>query len=488
MPRHRRHFLGPFRLPARPALAGPVLAGLVMTCALAACQPAGPYAGPRFPFAASYAAKTGGTPVLLADTAWWTGFQDPVLDHLVTLALADNLSLAAARERVTIARADSRSLPEMASLTPTLEARARDGSAGRRDEAEASLGLSWLLDPYGLRREQLKAAWARVEAADAEADAARLLVLFNLCNAYVDLRYYQRLLAVRQQELASRRQTEALARSLLENGRGTQFNLTRARARVADVQRQIPTLEARVRVQMNQIAVLAGRAPGNLAGSLGVDLAKGSHGQPQSKMPPDIGIPADLLRNRPDIRISERLYYAALADLGAARAALMPRLSLGGAITLTSVSGGASVRDAYFGPTLTLPALPNDSRRATVDSRLAAARLAHTTWKATVLEAILEVENALLQYQASRKARVAAERSLTLNRETQGMIAGLLTSGDATIDDLLDADQSVAEAAAALTDARRQQGLDYIALNIRLGSGSRIGTTPQIQAAVAAKP
>lgn len=476
MPRPRRHFCAIWR--PRPALAG-LLASALM---LGACQPAGPYAGPRFPFAGSYGAKASGAPVLLADTAWWQGFQDPVLNHLVTLALADNLSLEAARERVVIARADSRSLPDLVSLTPGAEARARDGSTGRRDETEASLGLSWLLDPYGLRREQLKSAWARVEAADAETDAARLLVLFNLCNAYVDLRYYQRLLGVRQQELSQRRQTEALARTMLENGVGTQFNLTRARARVADIETQIPSVQARVRVQMNQIAVLTGRPPDGRGGGLGVDLAQGSHGQPQSTMPPDIGIPADLLRNRPDIRLSERLYYASLADLGAARAALMPRLSLGGAITLTSVSGGAQVRDAFFGPTLTLPSLPNAAGRATVDSRLAAARLAHTTWKATVLDAILEVENALLQYQASRKARSAAERSLALNRETQGMIAGLLTSGDATIDDLLDADQSVSQAATALTEARRQQGLDYIALNIRLGSGSRIGTAPQTPA------
>lgn len=479
MPRHRRHILGPFRLPARPALAG-----LAMTCALAACNPAGPYDGPRFPFAGSYGAQTSSAPVLLTNTAWWTGFQDPLLDHLVTLALTDNLSLAAARERVVAARADSRSLSDPLGLTSTLEGRIRDGSTGNRNEGEASLGLSWMLDPYGLRREQLKAAWARVEAADAEADAARLLVLYNLCNAYVDLRYFQRLLVVRQQELTARRKTENLARTMLDQGVGTQLNLTRARARVADVETQIPTLQARVRMQMNQIAVLTGRAPGRL----GVDLAQGSLGQPQSKMPPDIGIPADLLRNRPDIRIAERLYYASLADVGAARAALMPRLSLSGAITLTSVTGAATGRDAYFGPTLTFPALPGDAAKATVDRRLAAARLAHTTWKSTVLDAILEVENALLEYQASRKARSAAERSLTLNRETQGMIASLLDTGDATIEDLLDADQSVAQAAASLAETRRQQGLDFIALNIRLGSGSRTGDAAAPATVAQAKP
>jgi outer membrane protein, multidrug efflux system len=444
---------------------GPV----VMALLLAGCSQIEPYANPRFPFLSGYNAQKSAAPVLLSNTAWWNGFQDPVLDQLVTLALADNLNIAAARERVEAARASSRAIASPLSVTGTLDPRLQNAGGHTEEISEGRLGFSWMLDPYGQRRALMKGAGARIEAADAETDAARLLTLYNLCNSYVDLRYYQQLLDLRRQERVSRRRTLSLAHTMLERGSGTELDVTRATARLSDVEAQIPALEAQVQVQMNQIAVLAGRVPGQL----GVDLAK--HGrQPQSGLTPDVGIPADLLRNRPDIRIAERLYYAAVADTGVAKAALFPRLSLGGAITLTSVGGGAAGHEAYFGPVLALPALPGDAAHADVDARRSAARLAYTTWKSTVLEAIGEVENALLEYQASRKSRVAAERSLVLYTRAQTMVGQLLDSGDARLDDLIDANQSVTQAANSLADSKRQQGLDFIALNVRLGSGNRV--------------
>ncbi|MFN7224049.1 MAG: efflux transporter outer membrane subunit [Paracoccaceae bacterium] len=443
----------------------------LLALAVSACAPAEPYGAPRFPFMTSYTSQKSGAPVLVTNTNWWRGFEDPVLDHLVSLALADNLTIAAAKERVIAAQAAGTSLPDPFSLSSEVRAQVRNTNGATAQPVQGVLGLNWMLDPYGKRREQLKAAWARTDAADAEADAARLLVLYNLGNAYVDLRYAQRLLDLRRQEIQSRRRTLSLAESLLETQAGTRLDLVRARARLAEVEAQIPSLEARLRAQMNQIAVLTGRAPGRLA----VDLTRG-RGQPQASLSPDVGIPADLLRNRPDIRVAERLYYASIADLGAAKADLYPRLSLSGAISLSATNGSKLGHEAYFGPVVAFPIIPDGSARAGVEQRRSAVRLAHTTWKATVLDAILEVENALLQYQASRKSRAAAERSLRLYTEAQRMVEDLLKTGNATIDDLIDADRAVTDAANTLAETRRQQGLDFIALNIRLGSGSRVGT------------
>ena len=465
MPYFRRHMSGiPRKLPYA-AVAGP----LVLALTLGACAPGDPYGAPQFPFLSRYNAVEAAAPVLLSNTEWWRGFRDAQLDQLMAMALVQNLSIAAARERVIAARAASRSVADPLALNTTVQSRLADDGTTTQTQSAGELGLSWMLDPFGQRLAQQRAAWARIDAADAQADGARLLVLFNLGNAYVDLRYLQRLLELRRQEIGARRKMLSQIRQMAEAGNATQLDMTRAQARLSDVEAQIPTLEARIQGQINQIAVLTGHAPGQMA----LDLTHGN-GQPVSAMSPDVGIPADLLRNRPDIRVAERLYYAAVAETGVAKAALYPRLSLSGAITLTAL-GNSTSHNSFFGPVLSLPVFPGRAARGRLDQAESEARVAHTAWKATVLDAVLEVENALLAYEASRRAGVSAARSLTLYRQARGMVEALVDSGDGTIDDLLDADQALTASANTLAEAARQRGLDFIALNVRLGSGSRTG-------------
>lgn len=449
------------------------LSALALAIALGACDRGEGYKAPHFPFFGSYSGRQG-APVLLSNAEWWHGFQDPALDQLVAQALSENLTLAAAKERVIEARAQERGIPGRAALSSSVKGVQQGETGGSvTSTTEGDLGFSWLLDPYGERRASKAAAAARVEATDAEADAARLLVLYNLCNAYVDLRYQERLLSLRQQEIANRTSTLSLAQSLFDTSSGTKLDVTRTRAELAQAQGELPMIQAAIRVQQNQIAVLTGRQPG----ASGPETTTGK-GIPQARMSADVGIPADLLRNRPDIRIAERQYYAAVSEITVAEADLYPRLSLTGAISLTTVHKGATSHDYYFGPTVDLPAIPNTRTKAGVEATQSAARQAHITWKATVLTALMEVENALVEYDGSRRARAATERSLKLYREAQGMTRDLVKSGGATVGDLIDADQSVTSASNSLAQMQRQQALDFIALNVRLGSGSAAGEAP----------
>lgn len=465
--------MAPPRQARRPKGRPLAVSAMALAMAVAACAQKDGYKAPHFPFFGSYSGRQA-APVLLSNAEWWHGFQDPVLDQLATEALTANLSIAGAKERVIEARAQERGVPDRAALSASAAGK-QQGATGSSvvSTTEGDLGFSWLLDPYGERRARKAGAAARVEAADAETDAARLLVLYNLCNAYVDLRYQQRLLTLRQQEIASRRSTLSLAQSLFETRSGTKLDVTRTKAELAQAQADLPLIEAAIRVQQNQIAVLAGRQPGTPGPETGP-----ASGQPKSRMSPDIGIPADLLRNRPDIRIAERLYYAAVSEVTVAQAALYPRLSLTGAINLTSVRKGGTSNDYYFGPSVALPEFPNASSKAGAEAAASAARQAHIDWKATVLNALLEVENALVEYQGSSRALAATARSLTLYREAQGMTRDLVISGGATVGDLIDADQSVTNASNALAQTQRQQALDFIALNVRLGSGSAAGEAP----------
>ena len=125
---------------------------------------------------------------------------------------------------------------------------------------------------------------------------------------------------------------------------------------------------------------------------------------PHPAMSANVGIPADILRNRPDVRIAERIYYANVAETGVAQAQLYPQLSLSGAITLASIASGAHGAEYFFGPSLTLPALPGGPRKGALAAQQSRTRQAHTAWQSTVLDAIGEVETAITDYSASASA------------------------------------------------------------------------------------
>src|SRR6056297_1169352 len=442
-----------------------ILAGLPM---LAACSDE-PYKAPVFPFLSAYKSAPGGAPVLLSNADWWKSFDDPTLDALVMAGLEGSLDLDLAKERVREAEAIQRTVPQSAFLSPRAGARRERDETGRtRSGSEASLGFEWILDIYGGRRAQIDAAGARIEVADAEVDAARLLLLLNIANTYIDLRYQQTSLALRRSELASRRQTLELIERLQQGNAATQVDVVKARALVSETRSEIPEIRAAIEAAKNEIAVLSGQIPG----TLGIDLDKGGR-QPRVKLSPEVGIPADLLRNRPDIRVAERRYYAAFRDVAAARADLYPQLSLSGTISGASLSGARNT-EYFFGPALTFPALPNTARSARVEQRESLVRQTHTRWKLTVLEAIRDVESALSEYSAALSSQRAAAETVLLCKEVVTLTREIVTRDGATIRDLIEAEQNVATANTTLAETLRRVGRSYVALNVNLGSGHAV--------------
>ena len=436
-----------------------------------ACAPQDPYAPPAFPFLGSYHGASHGPPVLLSNDAWWLRLGDPMLNQLVATALAGNPSLDVARARVTQAQAAAAATPGLGGLQSTLSASGSGAfGTGPVGQGTAQLSLSWLIDPYGTHRAARGAASAGVEVAEAELSAARLLLLYNLGNAYVELRYRQTLLALREEESRSRRQTLAMTRTLLEVQDATRLDITRSEARVAEIDGQIPGLRAAVAAKKNEIAVLTGLAPGTLAINLDQYAS-----QPRPSLAANVGIPADLLRNRPDIQIAERRYYQALAGVTQARAALYPQLSLTGTLTLNAAQGGRSAAAYVFGPTLQLPVLPGARAKAGVTGAEAAVVETHAAWKATVLTALLEVENAMLDYQAASAAQGSADKAARLYGETLALTRKVVSQGDATLSDLISAEQELAAAQQAQADTLYQRGLSFVALNVRLGAGNAAG-------------
>lgn len=437
---------------------------------LAGCLAPTEYNQPSFGFGDRFAsAKAGGKyarsgPVLLSNAMWWKRLNDPVLDQLIDEALKQNFDLREAREKVVEARATLKAQPSPDGSVSTNY----EGKITGRDSNSQSLGLSWMLDPWGGNLARRKGAMADFEIASAEADAAQLLVIYNLANAYLTLRYQQEVLALREAELSMRRRTLGLTQTLVKSSEATKIDLTRSRARVADIEARLPEARAAIQGTQNEIAVLTGHAPGKLA------IPTTRRGQPKADLSPQVGIPADLLRNRPDIRIKERLYYGAIADIDVARAARYPTLSLTGAITLNTLAAGSSATSQYFGPAIQFPALPATGK-ARVEARHSAARAAHLSWSSTVLGALMEVENSLLDYRAGSEALAAAARATGLYGEALNLRRRLVEAGEATLSDLIDAEQELSNAKDQRALMRFQQARAFVDLNVRLGSGSRAG-------------
>lgn len=431
-----------------------------------------PYKAPIFPFMASYKTQSDAVPRIMAHDDWWKRFNDPVLNALIDRALLDSLDLDLAQERLVEARAARDSLPQTATLSPSarVQRERRDGGA-ELTRAEGSLGFDWLLDIYGARRAQADAAGARVAVADAEVDAARLLLLLNIANAYVDLRFQQASLHLRRSELRSRRQTLDLVDALFEAESATRIDVIRARALVSETRAEVPGIEAAIAGLKNEIAVLSGQIPGQG----GINLNDRAT-QPRVSLSPQVGIPADLLRNRPDIRVAERSYYAALREVKTAQASLYPQLSLGGTLSLTALSGQRNT-DYVFGPSLRLPILPASAQRATVALQESRVRQAHTSWKRTVISAIGDVDTALGEYAAAQQARRAAEETVGHYTEAASLTRESVSRDGGTVRDLIDAEQNLAFANAGLASATRGLGRSYIALNISLGAGHRVTAT-----------
>jgi multidrug efflux system outer membrane protein len=181
------------------------------------------------------------------------------------------------------------------------------------------------------------------------------------------------------------------------------------------------------------------------------------------------GVPADLLRARPDIRQTERLYAAAVSDLGAAEAARYPSLSLRGVISVP-LGGGAGSESLAAG--LNMPLLNQSALAASADAAKARVNLAYLAWQAAVLAAVEEVENAQANLHASGQVLAEAQGLVDLNRRALALSREVLTSrGAITVLDVLDRERTLSAARALVARSLRDQAADYIILQTVIGQG-----------------
>lgn len=438
---------------------------------LAACVAGGDYQPPTAATPAAFA-DAGAAEQAPAAQKWWLAFKDPVLDRLIATGLAQNLDVKQAVERVTEARAGVTGAG--AAGLPQVQA---SGMAGRGDMTgagaasleTASLEAGWTLDLFGKVQSGRMAARARLDAAYASSEVARIVLTGAVAETYVDLRYYQERMALTRQSLQSRQKTRDMIQSSLESGAATKLDTLQADQLVAVAEAELPALEVGYAAALNRLATLTGQGTAAIA----ADLSRGA-AQPVPRFRAQVGVPAEVIRKRPDIIAAERNLAAASAAVGVAKAELFPSLSLGGMIKSVSIGGGAASETWSFGPSLSLPIFAGGALKANLSASESRARQAHLAWQAAVLRAVEEVQTALAAYARDGRSMAAQSRLLGISKDTLDLARSSFEIGEGNFLAVLDAERMLLDARGGLAAANRNRALNFIRLSVATAEG--VGT------------
>ena len=383
-----------------PALLLASLLALVVT----ACETVGPdYEKPQLP-ADERASWNGRLDGVLTDeeldpdvmARWWTTLGDPVLVELVDMAADANLDLRQADAQLSQARAQ-RGVAEAQGLpSVTASAGAERARTGGRTESSAAAGLdaSWELDVFGRIERIIEAAEADLAAAEEARRDVLVSVMGEVALNYVDLRTLQRQLRITRDNLVNQEAVLELTQVREAAGEASQVDVDRATAEVASTRAQIPMIEQFLDRIENRLAVLAGRSPGELDAFLA-----GDGGLPVPPARVAVGVPAEALRRRPDVRRAERQLAAETARVGVAIAELYPTFSLGGSVGMESRDGFDNSRSTFgIGPRMQWNLFEGGAIRQRIAVQNAVQEEALVNYERAVLVALEDVENAITAF------------------------------------------------------------------------------------------
>jgi multidrug efflux system outer membrane protein len=480
-------------LPNAAASAGTVVLLLVGTSSaiiLNGCAAGPNFHPPKTEVSAAFAngSETNISPAPTAVT-WWQGFNDAILNSLVSRAVATNQDLRIATARVLEARAlRSGAVADLfpvananAGWTKSLASQDSEPLSVPRSEREFSLynagfDATWELDFFGHVRRSVQASTADFVATIAARQDVLITLISEVARNYFELRGAQHQLAVARGNADNERDTLDVAVAKSKAGRSTELDTARARAQLESTLASIPPLEAAAKHSIHRLGVLTGQQPTALDSELAPPA-------PIPALPPlvNIGDPAGLLRRRPDIRSAESSLAAATARIGVQTADLFPRVTFNGnlGVQASEVSGlfkgGA---DTYsFGPSITWAALDLGHVLARIKAANARADAQLAAYEKTVLNALEETENALVDFGHEqvrrdylRQSERSATQAMTLARQRY----------DGGVDDflpVLDAQRTQLSIQAQLAQSETRTATSLVAIYKALGGGWEIEQT-----------
>lgn len=341
---------------------------------------------------------------------WWTTLQDPVLTGLIDRAVTGNLGLRDAEARIRQARAqrgisDSDRFPTLGVGASATRGRISETSyyagtsyAGSTNTIyQAGFDAGWEADLFGRIERQVEAAQAGLEASEENYRDVLVTMLAEVGLNYLEVRTLQARLTVAEANRDSQLKTVALVRSSVDAGEAARLDLEQATTQLESTRSTIPNLTVGLAQARNRLAVLLGQAPGAVD-----DVLAERRSIPLAPPQVAVGIPADVLRRRPDVRRAERTLAAATAKTGVAEADLYPRLTLSGSVGLESLGAGdfLSASSRVFGivPSLQWNLFDAGRIRNNIGSVGAQQEQALIAYEAAVLGALQDVENSITAY------------------------------------------------------------------------------------------
>lgn len=473
-PRHR-----PLSSPAERRSLRPLLSLALLLSSLAGCASLPPPADPAAHERPATWARSGDLPPQAVDPArlarWWRQFDDADLDLLVRLALAQNSDLAIAR--ATLRQAQAVRGAAESGTRPSLSASA--GSSRQRQAGtvtsmhQLGLSASWEPDLNGAQGAALDAAEADLQAAAADLDSTRMSLVAEVGIAYVQWRDAQARERLQQSAALSLAQTLELTRWRAQAGLDSALALEQARLAAEQARAQLPGLATEIAQYEHQLAWLTGQtAPGLIA-----QLAHRAD-------PPDdraalqslaLGVPADLLRRRPDLRSAEAAVRAQWSRRDQTRREGWPGLNLSGSLSLQAAtlaalgSGGTGV--AALAASITGPLWDGGQRQALVEQQDALLEQARWRYEGSVRSALTDVEDALVALHGSLAQADALARAADAAGHVFQLTQHQRSAGLVGVSELLDAQRNADSAELSLQAARSTRTLNLIRLFKALGGG-----------------
>lgn len=414
---------------------------------------------------------------------WWTNLNDPILDRLIERATLGNLDLKSAVARIRQARAQLG--VATGELAPEVDAQGQiqrsrisnnvsEGVAPPQTRTDTfytfGLDSTWEIDLWGRIRRNIESADASIGAQIEDFRDVHVVLYSDIAQNYVQARTLQ----ARIVSALSNVQTQEGALQLTVNrnraGLAPDLDVQQARLNLATTQAFVPTLRTSLAQAINRLAVLLGEFPSGLQAEIGASA-------PIPSPPADVvvGLPTELLRQRPDIRQAERELAAQTAQIGVATAALYPTFSLSGAFAFESFSSSDLLkwesRAFQFGPTLRWNIFDAGRIRSNIVVQDALTEQLLADYEQTVLTAVEDVENAMAAYVQEVQRREALQRSVVAARASVSLVDTLYRSGLTDFQNVLDTQRSQFEQEDALAESRGLVTQFLIQLYEALGGG-----------------
>jgi NodT family efflux transporter outer membrane factor (OMF) lipoprotein len=408
---------------------------------------------------------------------WWEKLGDPELTSLIRRATENNLDLKQAISRIREARAQ-RSISK-AGLLPTIDA---SGSATRSHGSEntgsgnshtlysAGFDTTWEIDLFGGVQRSIEAADADLQASIENLHDVQVSLVSEVALNYIELCTYKSRLAVAESNLKNQEETYTLTRERCQAGLTDELDVQQAKANLESTRAGMPILRTGIVQSKNRLAMLLGAQ----AGALHKELEE-VRPIPVAPQKVALGVPADVLRQRPDIRKAEQELAAQTARVGVATADLYPKLTLNGSIGLEAMNSARlftkDTRNYSFGPGITLPIFNAGTIRQNIEVFSARQEQALISYESAVLAALEEVENKLMAYAEERRRRDALLEGAGAARQAYDLAKIKYEAGLTDFTTLLDAQRSLLSLEDELATCDGAVTSDLVSLYKALGGG-----------------